>query len=92
MVGSSTGAIVNIIPIAGFYFKHGSQISALLPKSSGPSQSSLLLDVADALAPVVKRHWPQLNANGLVDDAVKTLHEMFAPAPVWQPPEPGAGG
>lgn len=70
---------MNWKPLLGFFWKHGEQISEMLPKSGTAGQSSLLLDVTTALAPVVKKHWPQLNANGLCDDAVTTMKEVLAP-------------
>ena len=67
---------MNLMPLVGFYWKHGNQINSLIPKS-GVGQTSLLLDVATAMAPVIKKHWPQLNANGLTDDALSTLKEVL---------------
>lgn len=69
---------MNLMPIVGFYWKHGNQINALIPKSGTAGQTSLLLDVAAALAPVIKKHWPQLNAEGLTDDALATLKEVLS--------------
>jgi hypothetical protein len=37
--------------------------------------SSLLLDVATVLVPVIKKHWPELNANGLLDDTLSLLQQ-----------------
>ena len=70
---------MQIMPLVGFYWKHGTQINAMIPKSNTAGQPSLLLDVATALAPVIKKHWPELNANGLTDDALSTLKEVLAP-------------
>ena len=38
-----------------------------------------MLDVVTAIAPVVKKHWPALNENSLLDDALDTLRAMMAP-------------
>ena len=70
---------MNLMPVVGFYWKHGSQINAMIPKSGTAGQSSLILDVATAMAPVIKKHWPQLNENGLCDDALSTLKEVLTP-------------
>lgn len=70
---------MNFMPIVGFYWKHGSQINAMVSKSGKPGEPSLLLDVATALAPVIKRHWPQINDNNLTDDALATLKEVLDP-------------
>lgn len=73
---------MNFMPIGGFYWKHGTQINAMLPKSGTAGQSSLLLDVATALAPVIKKHWPELNVNNLTDDALQTLKDVLTPTPI----------
>jgi len=72
---------MNIMPIVGFYWKHGQQINAMIPKSGTGAQSSLILDIAAAAVPVIKKHWPQLNANNLCDDALAALKEVLG-APV----------
>ena len=74
---------MNIMPLFGFYWKHGTQIEAMFAGGNSPDGSHLLLDLSAALAPVVKKHWPKLNDNNLLDDAVSTLRELLAPpAPV----------
>lgn len=74
---------MNIMPLVGFYWKHGTQIEAMFSSGSSPDGSHLILDVATALAPVIKKHWPKLNENNLLDDGVATLRELLAPpAPV----------
>lgn len=70
---------MNWMPLVGFYWKHGAQINAMLPKSGTGAQSSLILDAATAMIPVVKKHWPWLNADGLCDDALSTLKEVLTP-------------
>jgi hypothetical protein len=71
---------MNIMPLVGFYWKHGSQIEALFAGGATPDGSHLILDVAAALQPVIKKHWPQYNKDGLLDDGVATLRELLAPA------------
>lgn len=68
---------MNFLPLAGFYWKHGTQIETMFAK--GSSDPSLFIDVATALEPIIKKHWPALNASGLLDDALSTLKEMLAP-------------
>jgi hypothetical protein len=67
------------LPLVGFYWRHGAQINAMIPKSGTGEQASLVLDVATAMVPIIKKHWPQLNAEGLCDDALTTLREVLAP-------------
>ena len=76
---------MNIMPWVGYYWKHGAQINALFTKTSDEGQSSLLLDIAAAAVPVIKKHWPELNANSLLDDALSTLRETIAPSPASIP-------
>ena len=85
---------MNLIPIAGFYWKHGDEISARLPKTGAPGQPSLLLDLIDAVAPVIKKHFPGLNSHALIDDFVKTAHAVMDPSPTLPPVEypPASGG
>lgn len=72
---------MNIMPLVGFYWKHGSQIEAMFAKGNSPDGSHLVLDLVAALAPVVKKHWPKLNDNNLLDDGVTTLRELLADPP-----------
>ncbi len=69
---------MNFMPLVGFYWKHGTQINAMIPKS-GAGQPSLVLDVAMAAVPIIKKHWPQLNTNNLCDDALAALKEVLTP-------------
>lgn len=75
---------MNIMPLVGFYWKHGSQIEAMVSKNKGGGNGThTILDLAHALVPFVKKTWPQYNANGLLDDALSTLDAaLAAPAPV----------
>ena len=71
---------MNIIgPLAGFWWKHGTQIGAMFAKGGGSGGSPVVLDLAGALVQFVKKTWPQYNQNGLLDDALKTLEEILAP-------------
>lgn len=76
---------MNFMPLIGFYWKHGTQLNALMSKNAGAGQSSLLTDIATAAVPIIKKHWPALNAEGLCDDALTALKEATAA------PLPGSG-
>lgn len=69
---------MNLMPLVGFYWKHGAQINALFAKGSA-GNSTLAVDAATALTPVIKKHWPQLNTDGLCDDALATLKDVLSP-------------
>ena len=74
---------MNLRPLLGFYWNHGTQIETMIADaSSGGKGSGIITDVAEALAPVVKKHWPALNANNLIDDTISTLKAVLAPDPV----------
>lgn len=83
---------MNFMPLIGFYWKHGAQVNALLSKNSGPEQSSLLADIATAAVPIIKKHWPALNANNLCDDALAALKESVTAPPLVSGPGSFPGG
>ena len=80
---------MRIIPLAEYYEKHASQIEALLSASKTPSDPSLFLDAVAALAPVIKKHFPQYNVDSLIDDTLALLRVEMAPAPPNAMPVPG---
>jgi hypothetical protein len=70
-----------------YLFKHGSQIQALLAKGNTPGGSHLILELLNANLPLIKRTWPQLNENGLLDDTVAMLKAQMTPAAEVPPPD-----
>lgn len=73
---------MNIMPAVGFYWKHGSQLQAMFVQSNTPNGARLILDLADALLPVIEKHFPQYNQDDMLDDAVAMLREIMAPPPL----------
>ena len=75
---------MNLLPLVGFYWRRNKDIEKLVSSGHGSDGSShLILDVLNANAPLLKKYWPALNENGLLDDALETLKEVLAPpAPV----------
>lgn len=71
---------MQILPLVGFYWRRHSQIEELLKSSNGDSH--VVLDVLSANVPLLKKYFPNLNKDGLLDDAITTLKEVLAPAPV----------
>lgn len=65
-----------------YIFKHGSQLSALMAKGGTSGGSHLILELLNANLPLIKKTWPELNDNGLLDDTVAMLKEQLTPAPV----------
>lgn len=66
---------MNIIPIMGFYMRRHEQIRSLAGALSG--NPGAVVALATALVPVVKKHWPQFNADGILDDALTTLQQTL---------------
>ncbi len=62
-----------------YYLKHGNQIATLLAKGNTPEGSHLVLDLINALVPVVKKNWPGLNENGLLDDTHTLMQSWLTP-------------
>jgi hypothetical protein len=63
-----------------YFIKHGSQIMALLAKGNTPGGSHLIIELLNANMPLIKKTWPELNANGLLDDTVVMLKEQITTA------------
>ena len=63
---------MNIRPWLGFFWKHGSQLQAMVDGGAKPD-GHLLVDFAAALVEPIKKHFPALNANGMADDAISAL-------------------
>jgi hypothetical protein len=72
---------MNIIgPLAGFYWRQNQQITKLV--GSGPSSSKStqeVIDLATAAVAFLKKYYPALNGNNLLDDALATLKDILAP-------------
>ena len=71
---------MNWLPLVGFYYRRHAQIQALLSKGSA-GKSSVVLDFVKANAPVIKKHWPEVNGDGLLDDVVATLEAVMSDGP-----------
>ena len=65
--------------ILAYLFKHGSQLEQLLARGSTPGGSHLFLDLLNANLPLIKKTWPALNANSLLDDTVAMLKTQMTP-------------
>jgi len=74
---------MQLLPLVGFYWRRNQQINRLVASGRGSDQSShIVLDIANAAAPLLKKYCPQLNEDGLLDDALNTLKEVLSPPPV----------
>ena len=62
-----------------YFFKHGSQIQTLLEKGNTPGGSHLILELLNANLPLIKKTWPELNANGLLDDTIAMMKAQMTP-------------
>lgn len=66
---------MNILPAMSFYLRRHEQIRALSGTLS--SNPGAVVAVAVALVPVIKKYWPQLNADNILDDALTTLQQTL---------------
>ena len=57
----------------GYYMKHGDQLKAM----GAGVNSHLALDLLNAIAPVLKKHYPALSVNDLLDDTVSLLRPIL---------------
>jgi hypothetical protein len=69
-----------------YFIKHGSQIMALLAKGNTPGGSHLIIELLNANMPLIKKTWPELNNNSLLDDTVAMLKEQITTATTPLPP------
>lgn len=71
---------MQLLPLVGFYWRRNQEISALVASGHSSDQSShIVLDIAAAAVPLLKKYYPSLNKDGLLDDALNTLKEVLAP-------------
>jgi hypothetical protein len=80
---------MQVMPLIGFYFRRSQEIEKLLD-SGASSDGHLALDVLHAALPLLKKYYPALNKDGLLDDVVTTLTEVLAAAPAVPPAVPMA--
>lgn len=77
---------MQLLPLVGFYWRRNQQISKLFASGkSSDGSSHLILDVLNANMPMLKKYFPALNVDGLLDDAMKTLTEVLTPPPPVDP-------
>jgi hypothetical protein len=77
---------MQLLPLVGFYWKHSQDIEKLVGSGHSDNGSHIMLDLAQAAVPLLKKYYPQLNTNGLLDDGLSTLKEMLTPPAVSLPP------
>lgn len=65
---------MNVWPLVAFYMRRHEQIGALLEGSGA------LPDLLRSNIPVIKKHWPQYNADGLLDDLLAAVNAAMAPS------------
>lgn len=74
---------MQLLPLVGFYWRRNQEISALVGAGRSSDQSShIILDIASAAVPLLKKYYPNLNKDGLLDDALGTLKEVLLPPAV----------
>lgn len=69
---------MQLLPLVGFYWRRNQQISKLVAGGK-TTNSHLVLDILEANAPILKKQFPSLNDDGLLDDFITTMKEVLAP-------------
>ena len=67
---------MNVSPLLYFAIRHGSQIAGLF-SSGNPQDAQKFLELAKAVTPWLKKYYPWLNDNNLLDDAIGAVNEAF---------------
>lgn len=67
---------MNFMPLVGFYWRQHQTLAALFHGGKG---QEVAFDLISALLPVVRKHLPTLNVNGLLDDFETTINEVLGP-------------
>lgn len=65
-----------ILLLGGFYLRRNQQIKKML--ESGSNNSDLLMEIVTQAMPILKKYYPQLNADGFLDDVYTTLQSLLA--------------
>ncbi len=72
---------MNLLPLVGFYWRRHGELEALVARGHSVDGSThVVLDIASAAVPLLKRYYPALNANGMLDDALVTLRQVLTPS------------
>lgn len=71
---------MQVLPLIGFYWRRNQQLSSLLAQGQS-NDSHIVIDVASMVVPLLKKYYPALNSDGLLDDLLTTLKEVFATTP-----------
>jgi len=66
---------MNFMPLVGFYWRQHQTIANMV--GNGGKGQEVALDFINAVLPVVRKHWPTLNVNGLLDDFETTINEAL---------------
>ena len=71
---------MQLTPLLGFAWRQNQTLKALFGHGNpDPKQPQEIIDSVTAMLPVLKRYYPALNTNGMLDDALATLKEVLAP-------------
>jgi hypothetical protein len=74
---------MQLLPLVGFYWRQNQTLNKLFGGTGSAKGTQEIIDFATATVPLLKKYYPILNTNGLLDDALNTLKEVLAP------PNPG---
>ncbi len=65
---------MRIIPAIEFYARRHAQLNEIFKFHRGVPA---ILEIARAVIPIVNRRWPNLNPEGLLEDALVTAEKVF---------------
>jgi hypothetical protein len=72
---------MQLLPLVGFYWRQNQTIAKLVGPSQSDKSSREAIDLAAAAVTFLKKYYPALNENNLLDDALNTLKEVLTPPP-----------
>lgn len=73
---------MNISPLIYFSIHHGAQIAALFSSAKAGDGGKRLVAYLRAIAPLLVKDYPKLAENDLLNDAIDTLENVLADAPI----------
>lgn len=78
---------MQLLPLVGFYWRRNQQLDKLVAQGQS-GDSHIVVELAEAIVPLMKKYYPALNADGLLDDALTTLKDVLAPPENTTPQSP----
>ena len=68
---------MQLLPLVGFYLRRNQQIRSMLGSVNNEKSSLMVLEIVSQAMPLLKKYYPELNKDGLLDDVYTTLQEVL---------------